>query len=258
RRKYDELRGQYREWQERGGREDFNWGQWQKPPGQRGSYAYNVSPEDLQDIFGADSPFSDFFSSIFGETGAGPGRGERKPRPRRGQEVEARAEVTLDEAFRGTTRSIQLGDRRIEARIPPGVRRGSRIRLAGQGSPGVGGGPSGDLFLEVDVAPDARFEREGDDLRTVIPVDFYTAAVGGEVRVPTMDGAVMLKVPPRTQADRSFRLRGKGMPRVGRPHERGDMTARVKIVLPETMSDSEQEALRKLAEARGTAKATVS
>jgi len=249
RKKYDELRKQYRQWSERGGRGDFDWGQWQAAPGQ-GAYSYEASPEDLEDLFGGGSAFSDFFGSIFGQAGGGPVGAGRAPRPRRGRDQEAGIEVTLEEAFHGTTRGLQIGDRRIEARIPPGVRSGSRVRLAGQGSPGVAGASSGDLYLIVEVVPHPGFARDGDDLRADVRVDFYTAAVGGEARVPTIDGAVTLKIPPRTQADRTFRLKGKGMPRLGRPAERGDMWARVKLVLPEPMNEAEIEGLRKLAEAR--------
>src|SRR5438876_3509416 len=120
RRKYDELRQQYQQWQQRGGRGDFNRG-WQAAPGEQ-VYTYNVSPEDLEDLFGDASPFSDFFSSIYGQTEAGPTTRTRQARPRRGQDIEAPVEITLEEAFHGTTRGIQIGDRRIEARIPPGVR----------------------------------------------------------------------------------------------------------------------------------------
>ncbi|HWQ15496.1 MAG TPA: DnaJ C-terminal domain-containing protein [Roseiflexaceae bacterium] len=246
RRKYDELREQYQRWQQRGGAGDFNWGQWQATPGQQ-VYTYNVTPEDLEDLFGDASPFSDFFSSVFGQP-----RSARAARPRRGRDAEVLVEISLEEAFHGTTRSIQVGERRIEAKIPPGARTGTRVRLSGQGSPGSGGGPAGDLYLVVQVAPHPLFERDGDDLTTVVPVDFYTAATGGQVRVPTLDGAVLLKIPRRTQADRIFRLKGKGMPRLERPSERGDLFARVKLVLPEPLSEAEIEALRKLASERRT------
>jgi curved DNA-binding protein len=248
-RKYDELREQYQRWQQRGGRGDFNWGRAQAAPTEQ-TYTYNVSPEDMEDLFGGASPFSDFFSSIYGQAEAGPTRRTREVRPRRGRDIEALVEITLEESFRGTTRGIQIGDRHIEARIPPGVRSGSRVRLAGQGAPGVAGGPEGDLYLVVEVAPHPQFERDGDDLHVTVPVEFFTAAVGGEARIPTLDGAVMLKIPPRTQADRVFRLRGKGMPRLERPSERGDLYATVKLVLPEPLSDADLEKLRQLAQAR--------
>jgi curved DNA-binding protein len=212
-------------------------------------YTYNATPEDLEDLFGDASPFSDFFSSVFGQPRSG-----RTARPRRGRDVEALVEISLEEAFHGTTRSMQTGERRIEAKIPPGVRTGTRVRLSGQGRPSNSGGPAGDLYLVVQVAPHSLFERDGDDLMTVVPIDFYTAATGGEVRVPTLDGAVLLKIPQRTQADRTFRLKGKGMPRLERPSERGDLFARVKLVLPEPLSDTEIEVLRKLAHERSTQK----
>jgi curved DNA-binding protein len=124
------------------------------------------------------------------------------------------------------------------------------VRLSGQGAPGIGGGPDGDLYLIVEVAPHPQFERDGDDLRSVVEVDAFTAAVGGEVRVPTIDGTVTLKIPPLTQADRVFRLRGKGMPRRDNPSERGDLFVRVKLVLPEPLSEDELATLRDLARRR--------
>jgi curved DNA-binding protein len=258
RKKYDNLRQQYQQWQQYGGAGGFDWNQWQAAPGE-GSYSRTVSPEDLQDLFGDESPFSDFFSSIFGQ-GAAPGGaypggayGGRTVRPHRGRDAEVAVELTLEEAFSGTTRMIQLAGRRIEARIPPGVRTGSRVRLAGQGHPGTSDASAGDLFLVIEVLPHAQFERDGDNLICTIPVDMYTAVVGGEVRVQTLDGAVMLKIPPRTQADRTFRLRNKGMPRLDRPKERGDLHAKVKLVLPDALSDDEVDRLRSLAEQRRSA-----
>lgn len=252
RQKYEALRQQYQQWQQRGaaaGGRGFDWGEWQAAPGERAT-TRTVSPEDLEDLFGDRSPFSDFFSSIYGDVDRGDGGRERAARPRRGRDLDAAVEITLAEAFNGTARTLQVGDRRIEARIPPGVDTGSRVRLAAQGSSGAGGGPPGDLFLVIEVMPHAQFERVGDDLHGDVPVDLFTAAVGGEARVPVLDGTVKLKIPPRTQADRVFRLRGKGMPRLGQPHQRGDLYARVKLVLPEPLRDDELETLRSLKEAR--------
>lgn len=258
RQKYDALRQQYQQWQQQGGsRSGFNWNEWQADPraaagtsGARRSYTSAVSAEDLQDIFGEADPFSDFFSSIFGDR-SDDGRAARTQRaPGRGRDLEVTVELTLEEAFRGTMRTIQIGERRIEAKIPPGVRTGSRVRLAGQGGAGTANGPAGDLYLEIQVMPHPQFERDGDDLRVTIPVDFYTAVTGGTVRVPTLDGAVQLKIPPRTQADRIFRLKGKGMPRLEKPTTRGDLYAQVKLVLPDALSEQEIETLQSLAQAR--------
>jgi curved DNA-binding protein len=206
-------------------------------------YEHYGSVDDLEDLFGGESPFSDFFTTIFG----GARGAQQTQRPRRGRDREVEVEVTLEEAFRGTTRSIQIGDRRIEAKIPPGVYTGARVRLAGQGEPGRQGGPAGDLYLNIRVVPHATFERDGNDLFLEVPVDIYTAALGGEVRVPTLDGTVMLKIPPQTQSGRTLRLRGKGMPRLDDPTTRGDLYARVRLVLPEPLSDRELQAFRELA-----------
>jgi len=241
---YEALRQQYQQWQQYGGRRDFNRQDWQAPPNDR-VYTRSVSPEDLEDFFGTNSIFSDFFGSSFAQGGR---RGS--PRPVHGRDHDVPVEITLEEAFTGTTRSIQIDDRRIEARIPPGVSTGSRVRLAGQGSSGSAGGSAGDLYMVIEVMPHSQFEREGDDLRAEIPVDIFTAVVGGEVRVPALDGGTTLKIPPRTQAGKTFRLRGKGMPRVKRPSERGDLYARVKLVLPESLNDRELELMRTLVQAR--------
>lgn len=252
RKKYDQLRAQYQQWQQQGGRpQDFN-PQSQQQGGaagpQGGAGARYATAEDLEDLFGGDSPFSEFFQSNFsGARGAGAGG---TPRPRRGRDIEYEVELTLDEAFHGAKRLLQIGERRIEAAIPRGVQSGSRIRLAGQGEPGRSGGPAGDLFLIAQVLPNEKFERDGDDLYADVPVDVYTAALGGEVRVPTLDGAVMLKVEPRTQAGRSIRMRGKGMPSLADPSKRGDLYARISLALPEPLSEHELAVLRELRAAR--------
>jgi curved DNA-binding protein len=249
RQKYDELRAQYQRYRQTGGRpQDFNWQNWAAQPGE-GVHVEYASAEDLEDLFGSGAPYSDFFTSMFGQAGA-----RRRPQqPRRGRDVEYEVDVTLEEAFRGGSRLLQIGDRRIEARIPPGVRTGSRIRLSGQGEIGPGGGQSGDLYLVANVLPHPIFEREGDDIFTEVSVDVFTAIAGGEVHVPTLStGKVLLKIPANTQAGRSFRLRGRGMPRLGKPEEHGDLYARVRLVLPEQLSQEEIDVLKDLAEKRST------
>jgi curved DNA-binding protein len=247
RKKYDELRAQFQRWQQSGRQpQDFNWQNWAAQPGENANVRY-ATPEDLEDLFGHESPFSDFFTSIFGQT-RGQSRGQaRSGGPRKGQDVEAEVDLTLEEAYRGTTRALQIGDRRIEARIPAGVRTGSRVRLAGQGGQGRDGGPAGDLYLVVRVLPHPNFELEGDDLHTEVPLDIYTAVVGGEVQVPTLGRPLMLKIPPKTQGGRTFRLRGRGMPKPGDPKTQGDLYVRVKLVLPENMTEEELNTFRSLA-----------
>jgi curved DNA-binding protein len=248
RKKYDELRAQYQRWKQTGGRQqDFDWQNWSAQPGQ-GVHVQYASPEDLEDLFGSASPYSDFFNNIFGQV-RGRGRGTA-PRPRPGRNVEYEVDLTLEEAYHGTDRLLEIDGHRIQAIIPPGVKTGSRIRLSGQGEPGHSNGPAGDLYLIVRILPNETFEREGDDLHIDVPVDFFTAVAGGETRIPTLEKPLILKIPPRTNARRSFRLRGKGMPHLGDPKTHGDLFAMVRLVLPEPLTDKEVNSIRELASSR--------
>ena len=246
RKKYDELRAQYQQWQQTGGRQqDFDWQNWSAQPG-KGARAQYASPEDLEDLFGSASPYSDFFTNIFG--GA---RGTRRPpSPRRGRDVEYEVDLTLEEAFHGADRLLEIDKHRIKAGIPAGVRTGSRVRLAGQGEPGQNGGPAGDLYLIIQILPHDTFERDGDDLHIDMPLDIFTAIAGGEVRIPAMERPLTLTIPVRTNANRSFRIRGKGMPHLGDPKTRGDLFARVRLILPDSLTDQEVSSISALASAR--------
>ena len=169
---------------------------------------------------------------------------------RTGRDVEYEVDLTLQEAFHGAERLLEMDGHRIKAGIPPGVRTGSHVRLAGQGEPGQANAPAGDLYLIVHILPDETFEREGDDLHMDVPVDIFTAVAGGEVRIPSLERPLILTIPPRTNAGKSFRLRGKGMPHLGDPKTRGDLFALVRLVLPEPLSDQEVSNIRTLAAAR--------
>jgi curved DNA-binding protein len=253
RRKYDQLGADWQRWQQQGGGPgDFDWGRWTTGrPGQRGNVRY-ATPEDLQDLFGGDSPFSDFFSQIFGGMGGGMGGSPRgggyrqQIRPQRGQNYEQPVEITLQEAYNGTTRILQKDGQRLEVKIPAGAKTGTRVRMSGHGGQGVAGGQSGDLFLRVRVLPDPRFERKGSDLHTTVPADLYTLVLGGEVRVPTMTGNVVLTIPAGTQSGRTFRLRGKGMPHLRQPKENGDIYAKVEVRLPTRLTPRQQELFEEL------------
>lgn len=252
RKKYDELRAQYQQWQQKGGRQqDFDWQNWSSQPGQGPNVQY-TNAEDLEDLFGSESPYSDFFTSIFGQARTS-GRGRTRnapPSPRRGRDVEFEVDLTLEEAFHGTERLLDIDGHRIQASIPPGVRTGSRVRLAGQGEPGRNSGPAGDLYLAVHILPNKIFEREGDDLHLEVPVDIFTAIAGGETHVPTLERPLILKIPPRTNSRSSFRLRGKGMPRLGDTKTHGDLFALIRLVLPDALTDKEVDSIREMASSR--------
>jgi curved DNA-binding protein len=198
--------------------------------------------------FGGD--FSDFFEGIFGRgrAGFGGGRGGgRNGFASRGQDQVAEIELSLAEAAKGGKRKISLADGRdYEVTIPPGVRDGQRIRLAGEGGGGAGG-PSGDLFLRVRVRPDPRFDVDGNDLYVALPVTPWEAALGADrVEVPTLDGTARVRVPPGSSCGRQLRLRGEGMPD-GRGGN-GDLYATVEIKVPNELSPQEREQFERLAE----------
>ncbi len=260
RKKYDQFGAYWQQFTRAGGRpEDFDWSRWTAtgPGGQR-VYTRTVTPEELEEIFGGLGGFSDFFQTLFG----GMGRRQRtvnlgdlfgfgefdqavQERPRHGQDVEQPVQITLEEAFRGTTRILQREDgSRIEVKIPRGVRTGSRVRVSGKGV--LGRGQAGDLYLVVEVLPHPTFQRDGDDLKVDVPVDLYTAILGGEVQVPTLERPVMLTIPPETPNNKIFRLRGLGMPNLKNPDQRGDLYARISVQLPANLTDRERELFRQL------------
>lgn len=271
RKKYDQLGAnwrQYEQWQRAGGgpaSQPVDWsdlfggattGRTRTSRTNTGG-ARTVTPEEFEELFGgggsgAGSPFSDFFQTFFGG-GATTAR-PRTSSARAGRDVDQPVDITIEEAFNGTTRVVQVTDdrgsrtRRLEVKIPAGVREGARVRVAGQGGPGVLGGPPGDLFLAVHVTPSPLFGREGDDLQVKVPVKLTTAVLGGEIEVPTPKGTKLaLKVPPCTQDGRRFRLRGQGMPRADRAGERGDLLAEVHVQLPEQLNDRQRQLFEELA-----------
>jgi curved DNA-binding protein len=250
RRRYDELGPRWREyeaWEKAGKPGSSPFGGPQDMRGRDGSGVEyrTVSPDELEAMFGNADPFSDFFHSMFGgqtDGGAGAGqgsraRGRRTAPARRGEDVVGRAEISLAEAYAGTTRTVEIADetgqsRRIEVRIPPGVADGARVRAAGQGGRGSAGAGSGDLYMHVSIAPDPRFLREADNLRTSVEVPLDVALLGGDVPVPTLRGTtVHLTVPPASQNGAKLRLRGLGMPRL-RGEGHGDLIAELSVRLP--------------------------
>jgi curved DNA-binding protein len=203
------------------------------PPGG----ARTVSAEDLGD-------FSEFFASLFGRPGRrSAGRGVRFTFP--GSDIEALLPVTLDDLLRGGRRHVQLAESRsLEVEIPRGSRDGMVLRLAGQGEPGHDGGPPGDLYLHVRLVPHPRYRVSEDDIEMDLPLWPWQAVLGAEVRVETPEGPVTLRVPAGTQSGKRLRLRGRGLPRAD--GSRGDLYARVGIVIPERPSAKEREAYEAL------------
>lgn len=263
RQKYDQFGAHYNQYSRAGGRpEDFNWGQW-RTQGQPGGGAYQthrVSAEELEQMFGnlggiggmgGGGGFSDFFETLFGGFGGAQGSQQRMRQTSDQLDADHEVEITLEEAHNGTTRVLAWEDgRKIEAKIPPGVQTGSKIRLRGQGRRSARGGASGDLYLKIKVLPHPLFKREGDDLHTEVPVGLYDALLGGEVEIAAIDKRVKLTIPPETENGKTFRLRGLGMPNMKNPKHHGDLFAKINILLPKNLSDEEKKQYRKLREIR--------
>jgi curved DNA-binding protein len=244
--RYDQLGSSYTQW-ERAGRPGmgFDFSQW---AGMGGGGSRGGAAPDLNEVFGQGAGgFSEFFTTLFGNTG-------RRPNPTRtrtsawslrGEDMEQTVDIALEDAYRGAKRILQKGERRLEVNIPPGAKSGTRIRLAGAGGPGQ---TAGDLFVVVNVRPHPAFRREGDDLHVDAPVDLYTAILGGEARVPTLSGDVTLRVPPEAQPGKTFRLTGRGMPKLKQPETAGDLYAHLTVRLPSPLSDEERALYRQLAD----------
>jgi curved DNA-binding protein len=198
--------------------------------------------------------FSDFFESIFG--GGPRGGGGRGPRfAMRGEDAHYRLAITLEDAYAGATRAISLPTHRfddrgraladtrtLQVKIPKGVTHGQRIRLKGQGNPGAGGAPDGDLYLQVEIAPHQRFVLDRRDVTLVLPITPWEAALGASVHVPTLGGTVKLTIPPGSQSGQKFRLKGRGLP--GKPP--GDEFVVLQIVVPEPRTERDREVFRQM------------
>lgn len=239
---------------------DWQAGQDFKPPPGWENVHFEFGSGPQAEAFHFGGGFSDFFEALFGGSmgGGGAARARQASWVMRGQDHEAQIEISLEDAYGGATRTITLKGhevdpqgqvhptvQNIQVKIPPGVTDGTRIRLAGKGGEGMGGGPRGDLYLKVHMEPHPRFTIDGHNLQVEVPVAPWEAALGATVQVVTMDGTVNLKIPPGAQSGQKLRLRGKGFPKKG--GERGDLIARLKIVVPKDLTAKEKELFAEMA-----------
>ena len=246
RRKYDELGANWRQYEQAqaaGGGHGASWGPFAGGGG-RTSHR-TMTPEEMQELFGGGDPFSDFFHTFFGgEDAASAGGRRRARRATRGHDFEQPVDLTLEDVLAGTTRRVMISgdgaDRTIDVRIPAGVKDGARVRAAAKGGAGQGG-EAGDLYLQVRVLPHPQFERRDRDLYARVSAPVTTAVLGGEISVPTLGGgAVRLRVPELTAPGRVFRLRGHGLPAVGKPAERGDLYTTLDVQIPSSLNEDER------------------
>jgi curved DNA-binding protein len=192
---------------------------------------------------GAD--FSDFLSSLFGQEG-GPGTGRRQANFR-GQDYQADLHLTLRDAYTTHKQTLTVNEKNIRITVPAGIENGQKIKLAGYGAPGVNGGPNGDLYITFVITEDSRYKRKGNDLYVNEEIDLYTALLGGEKIIETLDGKVKVTVPPETQNGAKVRLKGKGFPVYKQDGTFGDLYVQWQIKLPTNLTDEQKELVRKLA-----------
>jgi curved DNA-binding protein len=250
--RYDALGESYNRYQQRGGAPGgFNWEDWyaRGAPGQTYGSPGNVQFDmgDLNDFL--KGGFSEFFTRIFGGS-PDYARTQAGSQARRSQiekpSFEQELEITFQEAYQGTTRRLEMDGHRLEVKIPRGAKTGTRVRVADV-IPTAEQGKKGDLFLVIRVIEDPKYERKGDNLTTEVPVDLYTAVLGGEIPVETLSGKVVLTIPAGTQPGQTFRLAGRGMPHLRTPDVFGDLLARVKVVIPRNLTQKERELFMELA-----------
>jgi len=234
--RYDQLGADYSSWQQQGAPGNYDWGRWSSGAG-------GAQQVNLDELFG-EGAFSDFFRSIFG--GAMDGQSLRGRSPRGGGAVQQPVTISLKEAFNGTTRTLQIGNRRVDVTIPAGVRTGTKVRARASG-PERADGSQSDLYLIIEVAEDSHFEREGDDLHTPVTVDVFKAMLGGEAEVNTLSGKVVLTIPPGTQPEQVFRVAGRGMPALRRAHTFGDLYVHLKVQIPRQLSGKQKSLLAEAA-----------
>lgn len=273
RKKYDELGANWRAYEQAGagagpgfsGFDPSQFGGWNvhfgggPSAGSGQSAGYRTMTEDeMREMFGDENPFSDFFQTFFGGAPGGgtaePGRrtrGARGRAARTGRDVEHELTLGLEDAYHGATRRLTLKHdghaRTVDVRIPPGVGDGSRVRVSGEGEHGTGGAQAGDLYLRIRLAPHPQFERKGKDLYVHVAIPLTTAVLGGEAEVRTLGGkSLRLKVPPTTQNAQVFRLKGHGMPVVGKPDEHGDLYATVDVQLPRQLTEEQRKVFEEL------------
>jgi len=230
RRKYDELR------EGRKNAENF----------ERANPGYTQRNTNTGQRFGGED-FSDFFGSMFGgKTGAG------RRTKLKGQDLNAELHLTLTEVSRSQQQTITVNGKKIRLTFPAGIEDGQVIKIAGHGELGLNGGANGDLYIKFALENDTRFKREGKDLYTDVDLDLYTALLGGEVQIDTLNGKVKLKVSAQTQAGTKVRLKGKGFPVYKKENEFGDLFVTYQIKLPGSLTAKEIELFKELRQLRNS------
>lgn len=252
---YNRVGSDWKNYQQNGGqRDDFNWSQYAS--GQGGQ---RVNMEDFfaegAGASGGGSPFSSFFDTIFGggDAFSSQRRQANQQRAYKSQKVkdsEATIVVSLEDIMEDSIKNLRVNGEKVKIKIPAGIEEGKRLKLKGKGQSAKTGGAKGDLYLKINIETPEGFERRGNDIYQTLPLDLYTAILGGELTVQTLKGKVKLNLPPETPNGKVFRLGGRGLPEFQNAEKRGDYYIKVDLRIPENLSKKEKELFSELAELR--------
>jgi curved DNA-binding protein len=245
RKKYDQFGADWKHYEDSG--QQPGGFDWSKYTGDRSGHERTMSQEEFSAMFG-DEGFGNIFETIFGQPSGG--RGGKRTRARKGEDIEAETTLTLEEAFHGSTRLLKIHDQTIKITLKPGIADDQVLRVAGKGGRGSNGGSHGDLYITVRIAPHSEFQRRGNDLYCERQVSLYTAMLGGKARIKTMKGSVDVDITGETPNGKVLRLLGLGMPVYGTKNEFGNMYVTVIIQLPDHLTEQEIELFRKLSALR--------
>lgn len=255
RKQYDQLGMNWKQYQQPGAGGGFDWGKYQQQAGGQGGQTHY---QDFGDLFGGTGGggFSDFFEAFFGGSGGGFGgakqKGGKRQQQLKGEDMQAELPVTLEEAYNGAEKIFEINGQKIKLKIKKGVNDGQTLRLAGKGNPGRGGGSAGDLLIIIKVEKHPLYNRIDDDLYMDLPVDIFTAALGGKIDVQTLKGKIKINIPAETSNGKTLRLAGMGMPKYGNESQHGDMYVKVDLQTPKNLTPEEKKLFEKLAEMRTT------
>ena len=212
------------------------------PPGGGGQYQY-YGGDAGGGGFNFEGDPNDIFESFFGGSGFGGGRKNGKMK---GGDFQSETTITLEEAFHGTDRLLQLENQKLRIKLKPGSYEGQVIKLAGKGGPGRNGGPAGDLFITIHVMPHARYKRDGNNLVQTLNIDLFTAVLGGKQEVETLTGKISITIPAGTQNGKILRIKSKGMPVYGKTDQWGDLLLEIHVNIPEQLTDEQKELFKQL------------
>jgi curved DNA-binding protein len=241
RKKYDQFGADWKHYEEAGAQPGgFDWS---KYASNRSGQTHRASTHESDTMF-MDEGVNDLFEMLFGQR-SGQRRGKRSVVVK-GEDLVTETTLSLEEAYHGTARLIHLNGQTIKVTIKPGVADQQRLRIAGKGGSGLNGGPNGDLYLTVKIGPHPEFHRKGNDLQRDLPVELYTAILGGKVQIKTLKGKITVNISKGTPNGKELRLRGLGMPVYAKKNEFGNLLVKVDILLPEHLSEEELDLFRKL------------